>query len=159
MDSILGSVFRSRPEKVGFTSQGQRGAGSRAALAAGAVLVLLWLAVAGAAGGATALTTADVVRFLQAGISEHTILGELRERGFAEPLDGPREAALRAAGASETLVVAVRRVAPAPPAEPAPAPPSPARPTRGLSRANPPSPRARARSGCPSPSSTRSASR
>jgi VWFA-related protein len=90
------------------------------------VLALLGLATAGRAGDDGALRTADLVRFLQAGISEHTILGELHERGFAELLDGPREAALRAAGASETLVVAVRRVAP-PASEPTPGAP-PGRP-------------------------------
>jgi VWFA-related protein len=57
------------------------------------------------------LTTADLVRFLRAEISERTILTELSERGFAEPLDASREASLRDAGASETLVVAVRRAA------------------------------------------------
>jgi VWFA-related protein len=78
------------------------------------------------AGGARAdapLTAADVVRFLRAGISEQTILTELQNRGFAEPLDPRREAALREAGASETLVVAVRRVAPAPPPSSSSAPP------------------------------------
>jgi hypothetical protein len=68
------------------------------------------------------LTAADVVRFLQAGISEPTILLELQNRDFGEPLDPPREAALREAGASETLIVAIRRVAPVPPA---PSPPGP----------------------------------
>jgi hypothetical protein len=83
------------------------------ALAGGAVVVLLWLALAGGARGEGALTTADLVRFLRAGISEHTILVELQSRGFAGPLDDPGEASLRASGASETLVVAVRRAAPA----------------------------------------------
>jgi VWFA-related protein len=78
------------------------------------------------AGGVRAdapLTTADVVRFLRAGISEQTILVELQGRGFGETLDPQREAALREAGASETLVVAVRRAAPAPPAPTSSAPP------------------------------------
>ncbi len=74
--------------------------------------VLLLMALAASVRGEAPLTTADVVRFLRAGISEHTILTELGDRGFAEPLDQAREAALRDAGASETLVVAVRRTAP-----------------------------------------------
>src|SRR5262249_40950714 len=88
-----------------------------------------------------------VVLFLRSGISEHTILLELHDRGFAEPLDMTRETALRQAGASETLVVAVRRAAPtgagspvAPPpvaASPSPraasAPPGKAEGPRGLS--------------------------
>ena len=93
------------------------------------IAVLLLAALAGGATGDATLTTADLVRFLRAGISEHTILAELRERGFGEALDEAREVELRAAGASETLVVAVRRAAPAskPTASPA-APPGPARP-------------------------------
>jgi VWFA-related protein len=74
--------------------------------------VLLFVALATAARGDAALTAADVVRFLRAGISEHTILTELVQRGFGEPLDTAREATLREAGATETLVVAVRRAAP-----------------------------------------------
>jgi VWFA-related protein len=89
---------------------------------------LLLLAMAEGARGEAPLATADIVRFLRAGISERTILAELRERGFAELLDWAREATLREAGASETLVVAVRRAAPmekaASPA-PAPSPPTP----------------------------------
>ncbi|PYQ05290.1 MAG: hypothetical protein DMF82_08890 [Acidobacteria bacterium] len=82
-----------------------------------AVVVLLAVVAIAAAGGAAddPLTTADVVRFLRAGLSERTILVELRDRGFGEMLDATHEAALRAAGATETLVVAVRRVAPAAP--------------------------------------------
>jgi VWFA-related protein len=97
--------------------------------AAGTMVVVLLLCLAGRATGDGALTTADLVRFLRAGISEHTILAELRERGFGEALDETREAELRAAGASETLVVAVRNVAPAA-KSPAPqaAPPAPVRP-------------------------------
>ena len=85
------------------------------------------VAIAGGASGDAVLTTADVVRFLKVGISERTIIAELQTRGFAEALDQPREAALREAGASETLVVAVRRAAPAeePPAA-GPASPVPA---------------------------------
>jgi len=82
-----------------------------------AVVVLLAVVAIAAAGGAAddPLTTADVVRFLRAGLSERTILVELRDRGFGEMLDATHEAALRAAGATETLVVAIRRVAPAAP--------------------------------------------
>ncbi len=80
----------------------------------GKLIALLLLAtVATGAGSEGPLTAADVVRFLQAGISERTILAELQGRGFGEPLDGAREASLRVAGASETLVVALRRAAPA----------------------------------------------
>jgi VWFA-related protein len=90
------------------------------------IAVLLLAPLAGRAPADAALTTADVVRFLRAGISEHTILAELRERGFGEALDGAHEAELRAAGASETLVVAVRRAAPAAKATASPvAPPAP----------------------------------
>ncbi len=99
------------------------------ARAAGGTLavVLLLATMPGRATGDATLTTADVVRFLRAGISEHTILTELRERGFGEALDEAHEAELRAAGASETLVVAVRLSAPPPAAAPA-APPSHERP-------------------------------
>ena len=89
------------------------------------------LLLAGLVSGARAdapLTTADVVRMLGAGVSEHTILYELRDRGFAEPLDPAREAALRQAGATETLVVAVRRTAPAEGTTTAPPASPPARP-------------------------------
>ncbi|HEY8150195.1 MAG TPA: hypothetical protein VIK51_14910, partial [Vicinamibacteria bacterium] len=75
------------------------------------VLVLLVLAVG--ARGDDPLSTADLVRFLRAGISERIILAELRDRGFGEPLDSTRETELRDVGATETLIVAVRRVAPA----------------------------------------------
>ncbi len=82
-----------------------------------AVVVLLAVVAIAAAGRAAddPLTTADVVRFLRAGLSERTILTELRDRGFGEMLDATHEAALRQAGATETLVVAIRRVAPAAP--------------------------------------------
>jgi VWFA-related protein len=76
----------------------------------GAVLLLGVLAPG--VGGDDPLAVADVVRFLSAGISERTILSELRERGFAEPLDDAAESTLREAGASETLMVAIRRAAP-----------------------------------------------
>jgi VWFA-related protein len=105
---------------------------------AAAVLVLL-VGAARVGGGDDPLAAADVERFLKAGISERTILAELRERGFAEPVDDAVEAKLRGAGASETLIVAVRRAAPQRPAAaaepvvvtprglaPAPAPPPPA---------------------------------
>src|SRR5262245_11470001 len=85
---------------------------------------LLLAALAVGARGDELLTTADVVRFLKAGISESTILTELGQRGFGEPLDDSREAALREAGASETLIVAIRRTAP-PAAVAAPPAPSP----------------------------------
>ncbi len=84
------------------------------------VAVLLLATLAGRAGGDAALTTADVVRFLRAGIGERTILTELGERGFGETLDEAHEAELRAAGASETLVAAVHRAAPATKASAAP---------------------------------------
>src|SRR6185369_1995664 len=85
--------------------------------------VLLWVAMAAWARGDQPLTTADVVRFLKASISERTILVELQGRGFGEPLDEARETLLRQAGATETLIVAVRRVAPV---EKAAVPPPPA---------------------------------
>jgi VWFA-related protein len=88
------------------------------------VVLLLLLAMAGAARGDAPLTTADLVRFLRAGISERTILSELGDRGFAEPLDQVREATLREAGASASLVEAVRRTGPP---EVVAAPPPPAR--------------------------------
>ncbi len=87
----------------------------RRPLRAAALLAMVLMTagtLAGAARGDSALYAADVVRFLTAGISEHTILLELEGRGFAEPLNDAREAMLREAGASETLIVAIRRVAP-----------------------------------------------
>jgi VWFA-related protein len=89
------------------------------------LVVVLLLAVVVVAAGVTAaedpLSTADVVRFLRAGLSERTILTELKDRGFGEALDSTREAALRQAGATETLIVAVRRAAPGAPPPAAPA--------------------------------------
>jgi VWFA-related protein len=82
------------------------------------LVVAVGVAAAVAAGAAPPLVAADVVRFLEAGISEPTILTELQGRGFGEPLDSDREASLREAGATETLMVAIRRVAPAPPRAP-----------------------------------------
>jgi VWFA-related protein len=99
--------------------------------ALGALAVLVCVALASAA-GVFPLTTADIVKFLRAGISEGTILTELGNRGFGETLDPARETALREAGASETLVVAIRRVAlPSPAATGAPLPGSPAPPSPG----------------------------
>jgi VWFA-related protein len=90
-----------------------------------AVAGVLFLAGASAGAGIDPpLTAADVVRFLGAGVSERAVLVELEARGFAEPLDAEREAAVRAAGATETLVVALRRAAPdASAPTPAPLPP------------------------------------
>ncbi len=70
---------------------------------------LLLLAISSRAEGP--LNTADVVRFLGVGISEKAILVELSTRGFADTIDAPHEGALRAAGATETLVAALREVA------------------------------------------------
>lgn len=106
-----------------------RGPG-RGSLVAKVAAVLLLAVVAAGTGGDAPLTSLDVVRFLRAGISERTILSELQTRGFAETLDPAREASLREAGASETLVAAVRRAAPAEP--PAPASPAPRRGGGGL---------------------------
>jgi VWFA-related protein len=91
-----------------------RGVMSRDRLAEKVVGVLLAAAVAASAAVVGApLTAADVVRFLEAGIGERTILTELRDRGYGEPIDAAQETRLRAAGASETLVVALRRAMPA----------------------------------------------
>lgn len=94
---------------------GAREAMIRAAGAAvGRIAVVLVLVVCAAAvRGDDPLSTADLVRFLRAGISERIILAELKDRGFADPLDAGHEAALREVGATETLIVAVRRIAPA----------------------------------------------
>jgi len=102
----------------------------RRAVAAGIVVLLLLMAGAPPLRADFPLTTADVVRFLKAGISEQTILTELKTRGFSQALTAVRETALRDAGASETLIVALRRAAPAEPAPPAAPPPAePPRPT------------------------------
>jgi VWFA-related protein len=77
-----------------------------------AMMALALLALATGLQADTPLTTADLLRFLRAGISERIILAELNERGFGEALDQARETDLRNAGASETLVVAVRRAGP-----------------------------------------------
>ena len=104
-----GQPGRSTPHGVDMAESRRVRCG--AALSCVAVAAVGWLALAVAARGDGALTAADVLRFLRAGISEHTILLELQTRGFGEPLDDTREASLRAAGASETLVVALRRAA------------------------------------------------
>ena len=97
--------------------------------------VLLCLSVTAVVSGDAKLTTADLVRFLKAGISEGTILTELQARGFGEALDQARENALREAGGTETLIVAVRRAMPAEKAAAA-APPVPGTPSAGgLARA------------------------
>ena len=85
------------------------------------VTLLLLAILAGPARAEAPLDTAALVRFLHAGISERTILTELKDRGFGETLDAGREASLREAGATETLMVAVRLAAPQLPA-PTPAP-------------------------------------
>jgi hypothetical protein len=95
-------------------------AGLRRAFATVLILVVT-AAMAVGVRGDDPLATADLVRFLRAGISERIILAELRDRGFGDPLDSGHEAQLRDAGATETLIVAVRRLAPASaPAAPAP---------------------------------------
>src|SRR5262245_12928817 len=94
-------------------------------------LVLAAALLGAPAHGEPPLDAAALVKFLRAGISERTILAELRDRGFGEVLNASREEALRSAGASETLVVAVRAAAPQgegveavlPSAPAAPAPP------------------------------------
>ena len=83
------------------------------------VAFLLLAILAGPARAEAPLDTADVVRFLRAGISERTILTEIKGRGFGEALDATREASLREAGATETLVVAVGLAAPKPAPGPA----------------------------------------
>jgi len=91
--------------------------------AIGALAILCVLAARGPARAEAPLSTMDVERFLKAGLSEHTMLSELSLRGFGEPLTQARETRLREAGASETLIVAIRRVAPPePPPPPAPKP-------------------------------------
>jgi VWFA-related protein len=91
-----------------------------------ATVLILVVTAAMAVGvrGDDPLATADLVRFLRAGISERIILAELRDRGFGEPLDSVREDQLRDAGATETLIVALRRAAPAPAPAATPAPPA-----------------------------------
>ncbi|HEY5907906.1 MAG TPA: VWA domain-containing protein, partial [Vicinamibacteria bacterium] len=89
------------------------------------IAFLLLAALAGPVRAETPLSTVDIARFLRAGISEGTILTELRARGFSEALDAAREASLREAGATETLVVAVRLAAPKQAPAPPPAVPAP----------------------------------
>jgi len=87
-------------------AQDQRCRG-QAKLVARALALLLLVAVT--ARGDGPLTTADVVRFLGVGVSENTVLYELRSRGFGEKLDATREASLRQAGATEALIIALRK--------------------------------------------------
>lgn len=96
----------------------------RRGVVASRIVSLLMLVLATFARGESPLTTADVIRFLKVGISERTILLEVQTRGFGETLDATREASLRDAGASETLIVSLRRAAPGerPAADSAPAP-------------------------------------
>jgi VWFA-related protein len=88
-----------------------RPAGGRRVVLARLVALLL-LGAAAAFAGDVPLTTADVVVFLRFGVAEEQILAELHDQGFGEALGAAREKALREAGASETLVVAIRRAAP-----------------------------------------------
>ena len=101
----------------------------RRAVVGGIVAVLLLAGSTQGVRGDTPLTTADLVRFLRAGVSEHTIMTELQARGFSQALTPERESALREAGAGETLIVAVRRAAPAEKAPPPPPAVSPSRPS------------------------------
>jgi VWFA-related protein len=111
---------------MNYRSRGQ------ARIVARALALLLVLATA--ARGDGPLTTADVARFLGAGLSENTILYEVGNRGFGETLDAAREASLRQAGASETLLAALRRAASGQPQlapQPADRPPAPTLGTSG----------------------------
>lgn len=74
--------------------------------------LLLVMATAVGALSDPPLTTADVIRFLRAGISERTVMTELESRGFWTALDPASAAFLRDAGASESLLAAIRRAAP-----------------------------------------------
>jgi VWFA-related protein len=91
----------------------------------GKLLALLLLVLSGLGFADPPLTTADIVRFLRAGISERTVITELQDRGFWAPLDATAEKFLRAEGASDTLVTAIRAAGPQPPAVPTPTPPKP----------------------------------
>jgi Ca-activated chloride channel family protein len=84
---------------------------SRTVRVVGRALALL-LVVTATARGDGPLTSADVIRFLGVGVSEESVLHEVRTRGFGESLDAAREAALRQAGASATLIAALRDAAP-----------------------------------------------
>ncbi len=82
------------------------------------------------------LRVADLVRFLEAGISERIILAEVRDRGMAEPVDADSQEALRRARASDaSLEVGAAAPPPSPAAEPPPEPstawPSPRASPRG----------------------------
>jgi VWFA-related protein len=95
------------------------------------VAVLVLLTTAASALVDPPLTTADIIRFLEAGISERTVLIELKDRGFWAPLDAPSEVFLKNAGASDTLIAAIRRAAPSPSAPPRPTGGAPAGTTIG----------------------------
>ncbi len=58
----------------------------RRAVVGGIVAVLLLVATARGLRADYPLTTADLVRFLRAGVSEHTIMTELQARGFSQAL-------------------------------------------------------------------------
>jgi VWFA-related protein len=94
----------------------------RRAAASLAASLLLALTVALPARPDEPLRIADVVRFLRAGISERTILLEIRERGVGEPVDDRGEAALKDAGASAAVVKAMRAAVPEIQVEPEPMP-------------------------------------
>jgi VWFA-related protein len=84
--------------------------GRRLAQVVARALALLLLVTASAIGDGP-LTTADVLRFLGVGLGESSVLNEVRTRGFGETLDAGREASLRRAGATETLIAALKRAA------------------------------------------------
>ena len=64
-----------------------RGRGQARVVARALALLLL---VAVAARGEGPVTTADVIRFLGVGVSENTVLYEVRNRGFGETVDPAR---------------------------------------------------------------------
>lgn len=84
------------------------------ALVLGAILAGLFLAaLSESSEREPPLTAAELLLFLDSGIAEGLILSEIGQRGLEERLDVGLETRLRRAGASETLIVAVRRAAPA----------------------------------------------
>jgi VWFA-related protein len=89
-------------------SKNHRGRRQAQVVARALALILL---VAVAARGEGPLTSTDVVRFLGVGISESSVLNEVRNRGFGETIDAAREASLRQAGASDALIAALKRAA------------------------------------------------
>ena len=137
-ESLVLVCPRSRPKGVS-KEDGRR---KRLSSALAPLAALLLLGTAALSRGDGPLSAKDVERFLKAGISESMILAELHTRGYGEAFDWKAEQALRAAGASETLVVAIRREAPAtdapavaPRPAPRPEPPpaqGPAEPTFGV---------------------------